>query len=399
MRRRWLIAAVLVAAASAAVARLGARPDGEWVPVEITDLALEVEISGRLKAADSALIGPPQIPGIHRFKIAMMIPEGEAVEAGTPVLGFDTSELEQRLRALRTEVEEAEGQIERHRVDLEVKRQQDELEMAEARARLRKAKIKSDVPEDLVSSVASRQALLELELAEIEVARLEDRIAATRRAGGARIAAVRSKLERARGDVAEAEAAIERMTRTAPRTGVVTYVTDWNNQKMKVGDSVWFRFNVLEIPDLTTMEAEGEVEEALAGRLAPEQKVKLRLDAHPDELFTGTIRDISSSVQEKSWNNPLKIVRLRVDLDHTDPERMRPGMRFKGTVESELLRQVLTVPVTSVYTTASGPVVQRRTTFGWEEVAVDLGSRNQERVLVLDGVEEGDLISSSWRSS
>jgi HlyD family secretion protein len=382
-----------------AAAWLVSGGDDSWAPVEVTDLALDVAITGRLQAVESSLIGPPQIPGMYRFKIAMMATEGETVTSGTPVLGFDTAELAQRLRARLNEVAEAEKQIERNRVNLQVQGQSDELALAEARAALRKAHLKTAVPEQLVSSVASRQARLELELAEIEVNRLADRIAASQRAGKAQIASVQSRLDRARGDVAQIESAIARMTRAAPRDGIVTYVTDWNNQKLKVGDSVWFRASVLEIPNLTTMRAEAEVEEALAGRLAPGQRVELQLDAHPDDVISGTVAHISSSVQRKSWNNPQKIVRLKVDLARTDAERMRPGMRFKGKVQVELLREVLTIPLTAVFASQAGPVVLRQTAFGHERVLVDLGQRNQLRVLVLDGLDQGDRVSTTWRPS
>ena len=329
----------------------------------------------------------------------MMADEGAEVSSGDPVMAFDTAELEQRLRTRLTEVEEAEKQIERSLVDAAARRQADDLALAEAHARLRKAQLKTAVPAELVSSLASRQALLELELAEIEVARLADKAAASERVDHARLAAVRSRRDRASADVAQIRAAIERMTRTAPRDGIVTYVTDWDNQKMKVGDSVWFRASVLEIPKLSSMRVAAEVEEALAGRLAVGQPVRLRLDAHPDDVVAGTVAHISSTVQRRSWNNPEKVVRLRVDLTSTDPARMRPGMRCKGEVQTVLLREVLTIPLGAVFTSPNGAVVQRKTSFGSERVAVDLGERNQERVLVLAGLEPGDLVSTTWRSS
>ncbi len=92
-------------------------------------------------------------------------------------------------------------------------------------------------------------------------------------------------------------------------------------------------------PTCARMEAEGDIDEADAGRVAVGQRVTFRLDAHPDDVFTGRVRSIGGSVQSRSERNPLKVVRLEIDLDRTDPQRMRPGMRFLGTIEIEQDRQ------------------------------------------------------------
>jgi len=366
---------------------------------EITDLKLGVEVTGTLQAENTSTLGPPQIPDVYQFKISMMVPEGETVRVGQPVLGFDTTELMQKLQRRTTEMQSATKEIERKNIDLLKQNQDDQLELAEAEARHRRAKLKTATPSELISSVAEKQAQLDLELAEIEIDNLKKRMSATQRAGQAELAALQSDLERASGDEKQIRNAIERMVTTAPRDGIVTYVTDWNNQKKKVGDSVHMRWNVMEIPDLSLMKADGDVEEALAGRIAEGQRVTLHLDAHPDLEFAGKITLISRSVRKKSWRNPLKIVSVGINLDTTDPEKMRPGMRFKGTIETDRLRGVLTVPADAIFTTGDGPVAYRRGLMGYEKVAVMLGPRNSERVIVLDGLQKGDHISRNRQDS
>ena len=68
------------------------------------------------------------------------------------------------------------------------------------------------------------------------------------------------------------------MRRTAPRDGIVIHVANRRNEKKKVGDTCSFYERVIEIPDLSRMEADGEVEEAEAGRIREGQAVKLHLD-------------------------------------------------------------------------------------------------------------------------
>ncbi len=187
------------------------------------------------------------------------------------------------------------------------------------------------------------------------------------------------------------------MQRTAPRDGIVIHVANWRNEKKKVGDSCWVAERVIEIPDLSRMEADGEVEEAEAGRIREGQTVKLHLDAHPDHEYRAVVESISRAVQEKSWRNPLKIVHLTLSLEETDPERMRPGMRVRGEIEVDRHSDVVLIPVEAVFREGDATVAYRRGLTGWRSVPVTLGDRNSEHVEVIEGLDPGDLVSLERR--
>jgi hypothetical protein len=80
-------------------------------------------------------------------------------------------------------------------------------------------------------------------------------------------------------------------------------------------------------------------------------------------------------------------------LGETDTRRMRPGMRFRGTVEIERVEEALVIPSDAVFLTPEGPVVFRRTLLGHEKIAVRLGRRNDKLVHVMDGLTAGDRVS------
>jgi multidrug efflux pump subunit AcrA (membrane-fusion protein) len=141
------------------------------------------------------------------------------------------------------------------------------------------------------------------------------------------------------------------------------------------------------------MKAMGMVHEADAGRVAEGQRVTLRLDAHPDVEFTGRVASIWRTVQRETWRSPKKVARLEIALDETDTRRMRPGMRYRGTVEVDRVPDALLVDADAVFLEPEGPVVYRRTLVGHEAVPVELGRRNPRRVEVLRGLREGDAVS------
>lgn len=398
-KRRLLIAGavVLIAIAAVKLPGLGSEQGPTWAEAMIDDLVITVDIEGTLVSTDSSMLTPPRTARrIFDFKISMMAPEGEEVSAGTPILAFDTSDLQRRLRDRQTRAAQAAKNLEKLDRDLEQKRLQSELRLAEAEARVRRAELQVDVPEDLRSARELEKARLDLQLAKIEVRSLVAQIEAADDAGAAQRSVLEGNRTRAERNVAEIEQTIEQMTVLAPRSGTVIYVSNRQGTKKKVGDSAWRNDEIIELPDLNSLIGRGEVDEANAGRVAEGQPFRIRLDAHPDVEFTGTTASISRAVQRKSFSrNPLKAVRLELHFDETDVQRMRPGMRFRGTIETERITGTLMIPSHAVFPSPDGPVVYRRTLLGHEDVAVTLGRRNATMVEVLEGLDAGDVVAET----
>ena len=391
---RWIaVAAVVLLAGGWWSLRSIGSDETEWIRVEKDDLVLGVEVTGTLKAVVTDLIGPPQLRNMWQFKIAYMAPEGEGVQVGTKVLAFDASELQQRLQHEIAERDAAAKRIEKSEKELTLQRQQDMLKLAGAEATLRKAKLTASSPEELGAARELALARLDLELAEKEVAYLQQRLESSARSAAATLAALRDQLSQAEQQVEQTQEDIAAMTVHAGLDGTVIYVTNWRDEKKKVGDSCWRGNDVIELPDLTQMKAMGQAHEADAGRIAEGQRVTFRLDAHPEDEFAGRLSSIWRTVQRESWRSEQKVVRLEIELDETDTLKMRPGMRFRGKVEIERVEQALLVDADSVFMKPEGPVVYRRTMWGHEAVPVELGRRNDDSVEVLKGLREGDDVS------
>ncbi len=386
-------AAALVAGGWYLARGAGGDLDAGWTEVRRADLVLGVEVTGTLAAVESSFLGPPPVPDVWDFKITMMAPEGKDVKRGEPVLAFDASELQKKLELKLAERDAARKRIEEKEMTVALARERDRLRVAEAEARRRKASLKVVVPEELQKAQELERARLELEEAEREIAFVRAAVAGAARADEAELASLRDQHDAADRRVREIREAIEQMTVRAPRDGTVIYTADWRDEKKKVGDSVWRGERVLEIPDLRRMKARGEVDEADAGRIRAGQRVVLRLDAHPEMEFTGKVASVWNVFERKSWREPQKVMRLEVELDRTDSARMRPGMRFRGTIETERNPGALLVPSQAVFPTREGPVAYRKTLFGWRKVRLETGRRNEKEVEILAGLEQGDRVA------
>ncbi|HYK04250.1 MAG TPA: HlyD family efflux transporter periplasmic adaptor subunit [Thermoanaerobaculia bacterium] len=373
--------------------KLAADRQGEWVRATRGDLVTGFEVTGTLASMSSTTLGPPPIDAYWNFKISMLAPEGADVKQGHPVMGFDTTELQRTLDEKTAEADEARKQIEKERNDLALQTKGERLQLAEAEARLRKAELKLEAPPDIVGINERKTAEIEHAIAKREAAAIAARLSMLERAATARITLLESKLREASTVVTDTQRSIAAMTVLAPRDGTIVYVTDWRGEKSKVGDSVWKAKRIIEIPDLTAMKAEGEVDEVDAGRVAVGQRVTLRLDSHPDEELNGTIVTAGRTVQaKKGTQDPLKVLRVDIRLDRTDPAKMRPGMRFSGTIELGRAKNAVLIPREAIFLGPKGPFVHRRNALKVEEVLVKLGGENDKFVQVLQGLHQGERV-------
>jgi len=395
-KRRLLIAAATLLAIltiGAVRSKIAASHAGEWVKVRHDDLILGVDATGELESASSSSLGPPQVPDMWDFKIAMLAPEGTDVKRGQPVLGFDASDLNRRLEEFRAEADSAAKEIEKTTADLQLNQKDEQLKLDDAEARMRKAELKLDAPPELVGRNERRQTEIEREALQKEIKLRRAKLTSMKTSTAEKLQLLQSKLTSARTRVTTIEQSIAMLTVRAPRDGTVVYVMNWRNEKKKVGDSTWIGERIIEIPDLAQMRARGEVDESDAGRVSIGQRVTLRLDAHPDNEYRGRVAAIGQTVQRaRGSKKALKVLTVSIQLDRSDPALMRPGMRFQGMVETTRVAGATVVPVDALQIEGQSLLVTRRTPLGMETTPVTIGRRNSELAEVLRGLKAGDEV-------
>ncbi|MDA8018478.1 MAG: efflux RND transporter periplasmic adaptor subunit [Thermoanaerobaculia bacterium] len=387
---RWAWVAVVVLAAAGVWIGAEALPGGgNWATVEVRDLVLTVPVEGELKAVNSTSLSPPQIEDMWQYKIASLATDGTEVKEGDPVVTFDGTQLQQRLRRTVAERDQAEKELEKKVTDLEIERRDLELQLEQAQARLRKAEFLLEVPDDVIADNQLEEARIDRRLAQLEVDYLTGNLEYLAVREEVEVGTLQSKRDLAASRVQQMQTDLSRLTLRAPRAGTVLIRETWNGDKPKVGDQVWRMQSLAEIPDLSLMEAEGEVAEGDAGRLAVGQTVTFRLDAFPDREYHGTIANIRRAVARKSRSNPAKVVKIKIEIQESDPERLRPGMRLRGTAEIERFEGVPTIPESAVVTGPDGASVDLRTSFGSRQVFPELGRRDDRYFEVVSGLRPG----------
>lgn len=159
----------------------------------------------------------------------------------------------------------------------------------------------------------------------------------------------KASLEEAKSRVAQARASVERAktnlnyTRiTSPVNGVVIDRQVDAGQTVAASYQTPTLFKIAE--DLTMMKIEAKVDEADIGTVAEGQHVTFRVDAFPDEVFTGDV--VQVRIAPNTSNN---VVTYTVIIHVNNPElKLKPGMTANVSIETAKAANVLRIPVAAL---------------------------------------------------
>ncbi len=291
-----------------------------------------IKVTGELQSANSAFFGPPAIPDVWNYTIAFMAPDGAPVEAGQPVLRFDTQDLMTRLRDKGNALNEKQKELEKVRIVARETLAELELQVQEAQADLDKARLKADIPENLLAARDYKQNQLGMKRAELVLAQRGEELEREKVIQATEVKILEREVAVLQGDVDRFRGSIDSMTLNAPRPGVAIHVRDRRNNKMAVGDNVWGGRRVIEFPDLSRLEAHVEIPERESARVRVGQQVRFTMDAAPDKAFIGEITALASVIHTRNTNQPDKVFDATVRLVDPDPELMRPGMNINAEI-------------------------------------------------------------------
>lgn len=306
--------------------------DGDGAPAQGREGAETVRVTGELRSANSRYFGPPAVEDMWNYTISFMAPDGAKVPGGTPILRFDAQELMTKARDKANALNEKEKELEKQIILSRETLAELELQVEEARAALDKARLKADIPSELLANRDYRENQLLFEHAQITLALREEELRKERRIQQTETEILEREIDVLRAEAGQLRSSIESMTITAPDEGVVIHATDRRNNKHSVGDNVWMGRRVIEFPDLRRLEVHLEVPERESARIRRGQAVRFTLDAAPDRVFEGEITDLASVVHTRSRNQPAKVFDATVTLRNPDPELMRPGMSVNAEI-------------------------------------------------------------------
>jgi HlyD family secretion protein len=196
---------------------------------------------------------------------------------------------------------------------------------------------------------------------------------------------------------------------TAPVDGMVLYGDpgqggrrwyysggDGEDGKIKVGGVWWQGSTMLTIPDLSAFEIDIAISEEYRGKVRPDCRALVTIEAIPGLKLEGRLKSISSLAQARvEWDEASpKVFKGIVEIKGSDP-RMISGMSARVEIVAEIVENALLVPIEAVF--ADGPeqvcFLPRGKRF--EKRRVKVGRSNDDFVEILGGLAEREEVGLS----
>jgi len=171
---------------------------------------------------------------------------------------------------------------------------------------------------------------------------------------------------------------------TAPISGFVA------SRRIDVGEMASPGREVANIVDVSSVKVKLSVAEEEIGKLCLGQKATLRLDAHPDEQFEGTVYTIGAKSESPNGHTyPVEVL-----VRNRDAHALKAGMYARVDILVTIARNALSISKGSIVETGGKPGVFIVENGIARFRPITLGIRGTEHYQVLTGLRAGDLIIS-----
>ncbi len=190
----------------------------------------------------------------------------------------------------------------------------------------------------------------------------------------------------------------------APRAGVVVLAKTWSDQgrrALREGDRMWSRMKVCEITNLEDLEVRVRVDEASASSLKVGQEAIITVEGASDREFQGEVATIGAVAHEVSpWEDSnavpgQRVFDVTVKVRDPDVELIRPGVSVNTQFVAERVENAIYVPIKAIFDKPEGQIAYVKRGSRFTPRKVETGQRNDEEVIVLDGLKAGERVALS----
>lgn len=360
--------------------------------VKSGEFVVDLKEPGKLRAENSVLVTSP--PARVNLQIIDLVPEGAQVHAGDFLIQFDTTELRQQLDdqiaerdIARATLTKSQASMASHMASLQSSLENSRASYRLSELRLEQMKFEADVRVE--------EGRLSLKQAEISLKQAEAEIAAQMQIDSADVRSLELKLKQAEFDITKTRGDLDRLRMTAPSPGLVVYKETWRGgemSKIKIGDTPWRGAALIEIPDLSIMQVATAVSEVDFSMVKVGQEATIKLDAYPDPVFKGEVIEVAALARGAEGESRARMFDVVVRILGSDP-LLRPGMSATANIIVSRTPEKLSVPIEAVFDRGGRMAVFAANGRGFDERLVKLGDRNDNFVVIEEGLREGERVA------
>ncbi len=369
------------------------------VSVRKGEFTITVRARGEIRSTRSVVLSAPQVPNPRITKLAE---SGKPIKAGDVVVEFDTAQYENYYLNFVTSARTVDSEIVQTKASHKITDEQDAMNLMTGQYDVQRAELEASKAE-ILSEIEGAKNRIQVGLSKGALEQTKASVKShdvTQQADLERLDSRKSKTIR---DMDRVKGYLSKMVIRAPSDGILNVMPNFRAQgnfgqtppAFKEGDNAWTGAVIAEIPDLSEMRLDLKLEEVDRGKIQLGQTVKVRVDAIQDKEFEAVLDWISPIAQLtfRGMGANEKSFPARATLKATDP-RLRPGMSATGVVLIESQPNVLLIPNKASFLQAGKPHVWvQRGAANWESRPIDVGKRNENDIIVLKGIKEGERIA------
>ena len=330
-RKKWVWIVIVLLVAGGGLGAYFARrgENGTLVTVETIqkrDLEAIVSASGKIEPKKTVNISAQTMGRVTRLAVQ----EGDRVKAGQFLLQIDPVNAEAAVRRDVAAVAGAHTSLEQSRVSL----QSSKANLDIARQSLKRQ-------QELWAAGLTTRESLERAQAEVEVRESD------LKAREQEIKTRETQLSQQEAGLAASRHTLSQVRFDAPFDGIVTRRNVEEGENVVIGTMNNAGTVLLTVADMSTIEAEVEVDETDIPFVQLGQPAKITIDAIPDSEFRGKVTEIGNSPIQTAGTGTTRTAtnfKVTVTIEGQIPE-VRPGFTCTAEITTATRQQVVAVPI------------------------------------------------------
>lgn len=327
---------------------------------------------------------------VQWLKITDMVAEGTVVKKGDYVATLDPGDVDNELKRATENLDQLRNSMEEARLDSSLRLSSSRSDIRNASDGLLDKRLKVE-QSTFESKAYQRQAQIELERAERQVEQKKRNYQKQQRR-------LELGIERIQNDIKQAEKRRQLLLELqqglkvkAPADGMLLYAKGWRGTKIKVGDEVGrFMPLIATLPDLSELVSEAFVQEVDIKHIKTGQKVRIVIDAFPEEKFTGKVTSVAN-IGQKMPGKEMNGFKVTITIDPSTA-KILPGMTTNNQIVTGVWENSLMVPRPAVFGSDSLQYVYVQHPFSVSKQKVKTSGENETLFRISEGLQKGDKV-------
>ncbi|MDA3930265.1 MAG: HlyD family efflux transporter periplasmic adaptor subunit [Prolixibacteraceae bacterium] len=348
---------------------------------------LEIHEEGEIKATTSTNISSPNISWRYgMLKITQMVDDGSEVLAGDTVVVFDPSEV-------KKVIVDSEASVEMKKAELEKLTAEQESSMEELKADLEVTRLSQQISRiqfesaNYEAEIKRKEIQLNLEKANIALERAVEQIDNKKKIQFEELKQKQLEITQTKNQLSDANETLQKLYLVSPTPGIAIINKNWSSgNKFQIGDQTWSGYPLIELPDLSELKAEVQINEVDISKIMKGLRVEIKPDAFSDSIYDAEVIAVANLAVNKDRDSKIKVFPVDI-LIKTTSENLLPGLTVSCRIIVDQIDDVMYLPIEAVHSTPDNDFVYLQTKTGFIKQEVELGQSNTDFIIIKTGLD------------